>query len=266
MGRDSRNGRWTALALVALAGCGARSVDDETGVPIPDLPAPLAWVNPARCLRPCTFDPASSLVEVDDAARPTPGGPHQVEALAQPPLRALLVSAAAAGHPLAVGSAYRSYLEQAMVFATTAQAGRAARPGHSEHQLGTAVDLTLPSSAAIDWLAVHAGDFGFALSYPPAQQRLTGYRPEPWHVRFVGRAVADTLRPPAAPLEALFRADRTLGDSGDCNDCPLDASRAPCPPAPPACEGTVLRWCYDGTETAVDCAASAQRCTALDCL
>jgi D-alanyl-D-alanine carboxypeptidase len=256
MGRDAQ--QRLAVVVLSLAACGQESIDPEIAVPIPDLSAPLAWVNPARCLRPCTFQPP--LVEIDETALLTPRAAHRLDPLAQPPLRALLLTAAAAGHPLAVGSAYRSYDEQAMVFATTTEAGRAARPGHSEHQLGTTVDLSLPSSAAIDWLAAHAADFGFALSYPPGQQRLTGYRPEPWHIRFVGRRLAATLTS-GAPLEALFRAAPTLGDSGDCSDCPLDASRAPCPPAPPTCEGTVLRWCYDGAQPAVDCAATAQRCS-----
>ena len=94
-----------------------------------------------------------------------------------------------------INSAFRSYREQARVFRTMKERGRAARPGHSEHQLGTAIDLKLPTTAAIDWLGEHAFEYGFALSYPPGKQRLTGYRPEPWHMRFVG----DDARRRAAP-------------------------------------------------------------------
>ena len=138
--------------------------------------------------------------------------------------------------------------------------GRAARPGHSEHQLGTAIDLRLPTTAAIDWLGEHAFEYGFALSYPPGKQRLTGYRPEPWHVRFVGREIAAELHRRGGTLEELFRARPELGESGSCEDCPAAISRKACGEitAAGACEGTVLTWCYDGALAAVDCAVSEQ--------
>ena len=150
------------------------------------------------------------------------------------------------------------------MFRTIKERGRAARPGHSEHQLGTAIDLRLPTSAAIDWLAEHAFEHGFALSYPKGKQRLTGYRPEPWHVRFVGRELADELHRRGSTLEELFRARPDLGESGACDDCPAAASRRPCGAvtAAGACQGTVLSWCYDGALAAVDCAVSEQTCPA----
>ena len=180
----------------------------------------------------------------------------------QAALLTLLQAARAAGHELRLESAYRSYQDQARVFAEIKEPGRAARPGHSEHQLGTVADLRLPTSAAIDWLAAHAPDFGFALSYPPGKQKLTGYRPEPWHVRFVGRELAEELFTKKLILEEYFRAQPSLGESGSCADCPQPASQAACGEATPegSCNGTVLTWCYEGTLAAVDCAVSDQQC------
>jgi D-alanyl-D-alanine carboxypeptidase len=243
--------------LAIVAACG----DDAAGEPEP-TGAALDWVNPARCLLPCGRDPSPQLLPVDDLAEPAGDGRHRVLIQIQPSLRDLVRAARAAGHPLALLSAFRSYQEQADLFATTKEVGKAARPGHSEHQLGMAIDVELPSDAAAVWLAGHALDFGFALSYPIGRQKITGYRPEPWHIRFVGPPLADELRASGSTIEELFRARPALAESGDCSDCPLPASHAPCGLVTSAgsCQGTVLTWCYDGTLAAVDCASSAQQC------
>ena len=190
-------------------------------------------------------------------------GRHRVSAEIAPELRDLIAAARAAGHILRIDSAFRSYAAQAQLFATILEPGRAARPGHSEHQLGTAVDVRLPSTAAIGWLAETAPRFGFVVSYPPGKQKVTGYRPEPWHVRYVGRARGRGGRPPAAAAwRSCFAPD------------PSWANRAAAPAAPsrrrrPAaaavtgagvCDGTVLTWCYEGALATVDCAASRQAC------
>jgi D-alanyl-D-alanine carboxypeptidase len=252
-------------------------VTPPTATPTPHTPsptavtAPQAWVNPARCHTRCAFDPgdrrgadpSAGLVRVDDQGAPAAKGRHQIAAEVQAPLRDLLAAARAAGHVLKVNSAYRSYREQARVWKTTRQPGRAARPGHSEHQLGTAIDLRLPTSAAIDWLGAHAAEFGFVRSYPDGKQRITGYRPEPWHVRWVGVALAGRLATDGVgTLEELFRKEAGAGESGTCADCPLPASRALCGDVTAAgtCRGDVLVWCYDGALAAVDCTASEQHC------
>jgi D-alanyl-D-alanine carboxypeptidase len=222
----------------------------------------LAWVDPARCLPVCAGAPTSTLRRLDDTANPSARGKHRVEPETAEALGTLLAGARAAGFRIRINSAFRPYREQARVFRTTKERGRAARPGHSEHQLGTAVDLRLPSTAGIEWLAAHAYEYGFVLSYPLGKQRLTGYRPEPWHVRFVGRELAVELHQQGRTLAEHFRALPALGRFGDCADCPLAASRAPCDRIDDRgkCQGTVLSWCYDGMLATVDCAASDQTC------
>jgi len=81
-----------------------------------------------------------------------------------------------------------------------------ARPGYSEHQLGTAVDLTASSigyagvrpefadSQEGKWVLKNASKYGFLMSYPEGKERVTGYVYEPWHYRYVGREVAQTIR------------------------------------------------------------------------
>jgi D-alanyl-D-alanine carboxypeptidase len=229
-----------------------------------DASARLPWVNPARCLASCAFDPGEALRRVNDAGELDLKGRHRVDAAALAALRELLADARAEGHVVKISSAYRSYEEQVRVFRTTKEKGRAARPGHSEHQLGTTIDLRLPTTRAIDWLAAHVAAHGFVLSYPPHKQRITGYRPEPWHVRFVGREIAAQV-PTGGTLEELFREHPDLAESGTCNDCPAPASRTKaCGRITSAgvCDGTVLSWCFDGALATVDCAAFKHTCSA----
>ena len=252
-----------AFALSCMAAwvgtAGTASAEVPAGAP----PSPrLAWVNPARCLVDCASDPVVAIRRLDERGQPGPRGKHRVASTAVAPLGELLAAARAAGFNIRISSAFRSYRDQLRMFRSIKERGRAARPGHSEHQLGTAIDLRLPSTKAIDWLAEHAFEHGFALSYPAGKQRLTGYRPEPWHVRFVGPELAAELHQRGWTLEELFRARPDLGESGGCDDCPAALSRTRCGAVSAAgdCRGTVLTWCYDGALAAVDCAVSNQTC------
>lgn len=115
---------------------------------------------------------------------------------------------AEAGLELGIRSAFRSFETQCLTFNYKVEtygydhAVRfSARPGRSEHQLGTAVDITsealgwqltqaMGETAEGIWLAANAHRFGFGLSYPPNYEHLTGYGYEPWHFRYIGREAA----------------------------------------------------------------------------
>lgn len=121
-------------------------------------------------------------------------------------LESLYQAAAADGVKIVVSSAYRSYQTQQRIFYRYVsddgifEAERySARPGQSEHQLGTAVDFGGTnkdySSAYINtapgaWLYENAHRFGFALSYPRDSEEITGYIYEPWHYRYIGVELA----------------------------------------------------------------------------
>lgn len=139
-------------------------------------------------------------------------GGHLIRSIAMGDLSALVAAAKASGATLAVESAYRSYAGQVATFnAWVRQVGQAealqtsARPGHSEHQLGTAIDFrsigALPPWQYADWatsregawLAVNAWRFGWVMSYPKGTTGVSCYRYEPWHYRFVGRETAAAL-------------------------------------------------------------------------
>jgi D-alanyl-D-alanine carboxypeptidase len=145
------------------------------------------------------------LVPVTDAGV---SGLGKVRGLVIDDLRALALAAADANRSIAVQSAYRSFNRQADVFAGwVASSGYdeavrfSARPGHSEHQLGTAVDLREENGPAPwqtsfadrptgRWLLKHAWEFGFVQSYAAGREDQTCYGAESWHYRYVGRDIA----------------------------------------------------------------------------
>ena len=70
-----------------------------------------------------------------------------------------------------------------------------ALPGHSEHQLGMAVDIVAGPKYSLDdfintpeyaWLQLHSWEYGFIQSYPIGSETITGYSTESWHYRYVG--------------------------------------------------------------------------------
>jgi zinc D-Ala-D-Ala carboxypeptidase len=103
---------------------------------------------------------------------------------------------------LVAGSTYRSYADQESVYAYwvktlgKAQADReSAMPGHSQHQLGTTIDFSpiddsFTGTPEASWLAENAWKYGFSISYPDGYEKLTGYKYEPWHYRYIGKNAA----------------------------------------------------------------------------
>lgn len=131
-------------------------------------------------------------------------------------LAAMRIAAEGAGVPFTIASAYRSYSYQQTLFTRRAgevgaeEAGRlTAQAGHSEHQLGTAIDVIDPGTVDLTtafaatpqgrWIAAHAHEFGFVLSYPEDAHNATCYGYEPWHVRYVGRDLATRIHDSGLP-------------------------------------------------------------------
>lgn len=105
-------------------------------------------------------------------------------------------------------SGYRSYEYQKKIYEGYVEtygqynADRfSARPGHSEHQTGLAIDVTSESADKKlipefgntkegIWIQENAHRFGFIIRYPLDREKDTGYTYEPWHLRYVGKVVA----------------------------------------------------------------------------
>ncbi len=155
---------------------------------------------------PESYEP-EDLVSLEDAGVGTPE--MRVRAVVMDDLQALLAAAEAADIALEVQSAYRSHSYQESTFAywveqdgLDAALKTSARPGHSEHQLGTALDFRSAGGPPAwdledwretpegEWLAENASSFGFVMSYPAGREATTCYSYEPWHYRYVGREAA----------------------------------------------------------------------------
>jgi zinc D-Ala-D-Ala carboxypeptidase len=135
------------------------------------------------------------------------GGAQTLRREAADAIERLIDAARRDGFDLYVVSSYRSYWLQQTLFngyvnqLGLAQAERSsARPGQSEHQLGTTVDLSSPTvgfdvdamvgTPEAAWIEANAWRFGFVVSYPRGAEAITGYMYEPWHIRYVGIEVA----------------------------------------------------------------------------
>jgi len=131
-----------------------------------------------------------------------------LRAMIMPDLLAMDQAAKNEGLNLVYSSSYRSYDYQEQVYRRHVdQLGQeeadrvSARPGTSQHQLGTTVDFGSITDAFAEtpegrWLEENAWRFGFSLSYPKGYEDVTGYAWESWHYRYIGR--------PAARMTELF--------------------------------------------------------------
>lgn len=117
----------------------------------------------------------------------------------------LSADAANAGLNIYLSSGFRSYETQNQIYNNyvwnygqdTADTF-SARPGHSEHQTGLAIDVnTIDDSFAgtpeAIWLEEHCYEYGFIIRYPKGKDSITGYKYEPWHIRYVGKDVAQAV-------------------------------------------------------------------------
>jgi LAS superfamily LD-carboxypeptidase LdcB len=125
-------------------------------------------------------------------------------------LNEMLAAARQDGVPITIVSSYRSWERQQVLYENKIRKSgpnqnTVAVPGHSEHQLGTAVDLgdgtsgkteatllmeSFGETPAGQWLHIHAPAYGFAISFTRHNQPETGIAPEPWHYRYWGKPLA----------------------------------------------------------------------------
>lgn len=112
------------------------------------------------------------------------------------------------GYKIIAVSAYRDYNYQNELFNYYVQEkgldyalACSAKPGHSEHQSGLAVDVegsnndydNFEDTKEYTWMKDNAHKYGFILRYPKGKENITGFKFEPWHYRYVGKEVATYL-------------------------------------------------------------------------
>lgn len=157
-------------------------------------------VNKLRELNPLSYAP-SDLVSV--------GGGQQLRREAASGLTDLVAAAKSENLVISPLSGYRSYNTQVSVYnnevktyGKTVADTQSARPGTSEHQTGLAIDVggdgcgiedCFGTTAPGKWVAANAYRYGFIIRYPEGKQSVTGYRYEPWHIRYVGIDLATEM-------------------------------------------------------------------------
>lgn len=160
-------------------------------------------VNKQHPLTPVSFIPSNLITTVGAT----------ISSKAKPDFDAMNTAALSEGVNFTIISSYRSYASQNKIYnnyiASYGQASTdtfSARPGFSEHQTGLAIDFGSSTNANCNldgcfgtsiegqWLAKHAFEYGFLLRYTIEKQKITGYKAEPWHFRFIGKELANEMK------------------------------------------------------------------------
>ena len=154
-------------------------------------------------------------------------GEAVVDARIAEALRQMVNDAAAAGVKLKPTNGYRSIARQQELWdarvktlmegglsqadAETKAIDYTSAPGTSDHNTGLGLDIVsedhpakdagFAETAAAQWLAEHAADYGFILRYPSDKTEATGMDYEPWHYRYVGSEQAHKIKDSGLCLE-----------------------------------------------------------------
>lgn len=138
----------------------------------------------------------------------------------------MINSAKKDGIDLSIVSGYRSYQTQVSTYNYWLSKNNnnveyvdtfSARPGHSQHQLGTAIDFSsseigdvlgdsFDNTNASKWLIENAYKYGFVISYPKGHENVTGYKYESWHYRYIGKENALEMKNSGMILENYLRS------------------------------------------------------------
>ncbi|MGN7470320.1 M15 family metallopeptidase [Brevibacillus sp. SAFN-007a] len=205
----------------------AETIQDVNGVPTVTNPTDLAVVVNKKRALPADYIPPD-LVE--------PNVPFSFDEKvekrlmrqeAAQALEALFAAAGKDGIELYAVSGYRSYKTQKSLYETYVQtqgaehaAAYSAVPGKSEHQTGLAMDVSgadaktrleesfgeMPEGK---WLAEHCAEYGFVIRYLKGKEDTTGYAYEPWHLRYVGKEMAQEIMAAGLTLEDYLSQNAT---------------------------------------------------------
>ncbi len=117
------------------------------------------------------------------------------------------------GYNIYIFSAYRSYEKQKKIYENAVNKEYVAEEGYSEHQTGYAIDISLldigltnhlENTDFYNILINNLHQYGFILRYPKDKTHITGYPFEPWHIRYVGKDIAERMYNENICLEEYF--------------------------------------------------------------
>lgn len=132
-------------------------------------------------------------------------GKKQVRSEMYEPLKQMINDAKKEGLKLQVISAFRDWSTQEYLFNNSKKKNGldyaliySAKPGHSEHELGLAIDFNttqekFKKTKEYEWLKNNSYKYGFIERYPKNKVFITGYGYEPWHYRYLGVDIATKI-------------------------------------------------------------------------
>jgi len=153
------------------------------------------------------------------------GENYYLRSIVIPDLTRMITDAKSEGVDLSIVSGYRSYQTQIDTYNYWLKMNNgntnlvdtfSARAGHSQHQLGTAIDFStneigdklgdeFSNTKASKWLSQNAYKYGFVISYPKGYENITGYKHESWHYRYIGLENAQNMINLGKILELYLR-------------------------------------------------------------
>lgn len=136
------------------------------------------------------------------------------------------------GYKITIVSAYRDYNYQDKLFKNYVKEkglkyalNCSAKAGHSEHQTGLAIDVMgsngdynlFEETKEAEWMKNHAHEYGFILRYPKGKEKITGFKYEPWHYRYIGIDTSTYLYNHQLTLEEYFskQCNKTINSKND---------------------------------------------------
>lgn len=137
----------------------------------------------------------------------------------------LSADASTLGYKIIAASAYRDYEYQGRLFNEYTNSKGidyallcSAKPGHSEHQTGLALDVMgtnedydeFEKAIEFNWMRENAHKYGFILRYPKGKEHITGFKYEPWHYRYVGVQNATKIYQNNLTLEEFIKEEKTF--------------------------------------------------------
>ncbi len=146
----------------------------------------------------------------------------QMQPEAAQALTDLFDAAKADGMQLVAISAYRSYASQKSIYKRSVEKNgksyadlASAQAGKSEHQLGLAADVScdaiklaltkkFANTKEGKWLYEHCAEYGFIIRYKTEWAKVTGYKGEPWHIRYVGKEHAQFITKLNVPYDTYM--------------------------------------------------------------
>lgn len=163
----------------------------------------LAYINRHRYVSK-DYEP-SDLVEMDDKYSNNYYGVNKLRSEAYDHFKEMVDAANKEGIEFVADTSYRSFEDQETIYNNYAYdhtkeetSKYAARPGYSEHELGTAIDVSNvwyieEGDDEYKWIEKNSWKYGFILRYKKGKEEITKYAPEDWHIRYVGVKTATLI-------------------------------------------------------------------------